>query len=87
MELGFDLQQNLHAGMQLLPRGALEVGTDDHPFRGPAPGRGLGDGCGTSLVFLDQFEETVTVALAALRQLCLYPILIRHLALNHLAHQ
>ena len=87
MELGIDLQQHFHASMEPLTRGALEIGTDEHPFRGPAFCRGLGDGRGTLLILLNEFHVAVPSALTAFRQLRLYPILIGHLALDYLAHE
>ena len=54
MKLCIDLQQYLDARPQCLTSRTFEIGTDEYPFRSPTSGIGLGDGCGATLVFLDE---------------------------------
>ena len=87
MELRVHLQQDFHAGTEPFAGGAFEIGSDQHPFGSPAFGVGLRYGRGVTLVFLDKFHVAVTLGFVAFRQFGLYPILIGHLALQHIPYQ
>ena len=86
MELRINLQEHLHAGMELLTRGALEIRADDCPFVSPTLGGRLSHRGGRSLILLNQFHIAMPSQLATFGQFGFYPIFIGHLALNGFAN-
>ncbi len=86
MELRINLQEHLHAGMELLARGALEIGVDDCPLISPTLGGRLSHRGGRSLILLNQFHIAMPPQLATFGQFGFYPIFIGHLALNGFAN-
>ena len=67
MELGVHLEQHLHAGMDALPRNALEIRLDEHPAVAPAGSMRLGYRRIGAFILLDEFQIAVAaIALASL---------------------
>ena len=87
MKLGIYLQQRLHTRMNLLTGNAHEMGLHQLPRGSPTFRRSLGHRRIGVLVLLDEFHIAMATHLAGFRQLCLHPILIRHLEGERLTHQ
>ena len=87
VKLGIDAQQHLHAGTQLLPGGAFEIGLDHHPRLPPTFGRCSCHGGGGVFVLLYKLHIAMPSVLATLRQFRFYPIFLGQGILDGIAHE